>query len=227
MASSNDGAQDGGPFVDADLAKRAAQGDRAAFHLIMRRNNRALFRTARSILKDDNDAQDAVQEAYLRAFQAMDAFRGEAALRTWLVRIVANQALELLRRNKRRAEVHHVDGQTADGDAMKRDNAEAGAELPEDAALRAQMRRLLEAAVDALPDDFRAAFVLRAVEGFSVEETASALDIPQATVRTRYFRAKQLLRDMLSREGGFDFADVFPFAGPLCDRMVARVMARL
>jgi RNA polymerase sigma-70 factor (ECF subfamily) len=211
--------------LDAELATRAVHADPEAFHLIMRRCNRTLFRTARSILKDDDEAQDAVQEAYLSAFRAMRDFRGEAALRTWLVRIVVNQALRQLRRNKRRAGLICL-GDEVPPPPAHASLADAAPERPEEAAVRGQIRRLLETAVDALPDEFRTAFVLREVEGFSVEETASALGIARATVRTRCFRAKSLLRERLSSDG-FDLASAFPFAGASCDRMIARVMARL
>jgi RNA polymerase sigma-70 factor, ECF subfamily len=197
-----------------------------ALHLIMRRCNRTLFRAARSILKDDHEAQDAVQAAYLSAFRAMDGFRGQAALRTGLVRIVVNQALRQLRDNKRRAGLICLGEEMPPPSAHPSPGA-AAPERPEEAAARGQVRGVLEAAIDALPDNYRAAFVLREVEEFSVAETASALGIPEATVRTRCFRAKSLLREALSREDGCDLAGAFPFAGVRCDAMVARVMARL
>lgn len=211
---------------DAELAARAAAGDQRAFEAIMRRNNQLLFRTARSILKNDEEAEDAVQEAYLHAFRALGSFRADARLSTWLVRIVANEALGGLRR--RSADVIPLDT------AM--DAAEPYSETwmdqdpnsqPEHAAVRAQVRKLIEARIDRLPDAFRTVFVLRAVEEFTVQETAAALSIPETTVRTRFFRARSLMREGLSRDLDLAYEEAFAFAGERCDRIVARVMAKL
>jgi len=198
---------------DAELARRVAGGDHAVFAQLMRRYNRLLYRTARAILKDDAEAEDALQDAYLLAFRAMANFRGEARLSTWLVRIVANEALGRLRKRARAAEVTYLD--------------ESARDEPERAALRTEVLRLLESKVDRLPDAFRAVFVLRALEEMSVEETAAALEIPEATVRSRYFRAKSLVREALASEIDAAFDDTFAFDGERCDRMVAAVMARL
>jgi RNA polymerase sigma-70 factor (ECF subfamily) len=194
----------------------------------MRRHNQMLYRTARSILKDDAEAEDAVQEAYLLAYCGMVRFRGDAKLSTWLVRIVVNEAIARLHKRNRSAEVIQLDG----GVKPEHEAAEVnmdGAELerPERAALRAETRRLLESKIDGLPTAFRAVFVLRAIEEMSVEEAAAALGVPKATVRTRFFRAKGLLREALSREIDPTFEDVFAFAGTRCDRTVAGLMARL
>jgi RNA polymerase sigma-70 factor (ECF subfamily) len=186
----------------------------------MRRHNRTLFRTARAILRDDAEAEDAVQEAYLQAYRALGTFRGDARLSTWLVRIVANEALGRLRKRTRRADVLPLIP-VEEIPAMRTEDG------PEGAAQRAQMRRLLEERIDALPDAYRAVFVLRALEELSVEETAAALGIAQATVRTRFFRARSQLREALSREIDLAYDDAFSFAGERCDRVVARVLARL
>jgi RNA polymerase sigma-70 factor (ECF subfamily) len=213
---------------DREMAGRIATGDRAAFVVLMRRYNQKLYRTARSILRDDAEAEDAVQEAYLIAYRSLGGFRGDATLSTWLVRIVVNEALGRLRRRKRDAEVirlghdgdHEHDAREATMDA-------APFQQPEREALRAETRRLLEAKIDLLPETFRTVFMLRAVEEMSVEETAAALDIPEATVRSRYFRAKGLLREALAREIDIALADAFAFAGARCDRIVAGVLDRL
>jgi RNA polymerase sigma-70 factor, ECF subfamily len=212
---------------DVELARRVAQGDQAAFQQLMRRHNRVLYRTARSILKDDAEAEDALQEAYLRAFHAIGDFRGEAKLSTWLVRIVANEALGHLRKRTRSAQAIPITRYAEGLEAVEAHMNESLAEQPEDAALRAQTRRLLEAKIDQLPDAFRTVFVLRAVEELSVEETAAALDIPEATVRTRFFRARSQLREAISSEVDCAIEDAFAFDGARCDRIVAAVMARI
>ena len=213
---------------DFELAQRIASGDRDALRLLMRRHNQTLYRTARGILRDDAEAEDAVQEAYLLAYRAMDRFRGDAKLSTWLVRIVVNEATGRLRKRSRAAQVIRIDGGgEQDSETPEVSMKEDPSETPERAALRSETRRLLERHIDALPGTFRTVFMLRAVEEMTVEETAAALDIPQATVRTRYFRAKALLREALSREIDFALEDAFAFAGARCDRIVAGVLARL
>lgn len=210
---------------DSELARRAAGGEAAAFAAIMRRHNRLLFRTARSILKSDADAEDALQEGYVHAWRALGQFREDARLSTWLVRIVANAALEHLRR-KRVSTVPLEDAMTTTEPAVQASLAGAPAQLPDRVAMRAQIRALLEARIDLLPEAFRRVFMLRAVEELSVEEVAEALDIPPATVRTRFFRAKSLMRESLASEIDVTLADAFAFDGARCDRMVAVVLAR-
>jgi len=214
-------------LTDAELARRVAERDEAASRQLMRRHNRILYRTARSILKDDAEAEDVLQEAYLRAFHAIGAFRGESKLSTWLIRIVANEALARLRKRTRAAQAIPVLHDGRDLETAEEPMNESAPEQPERAAQRAQTRRLLEAEIDLLPEAFRTVFVLRALEELSVEETAAALDIPEATVRTRFFRAKGLLREALSREVDFAVEDAFAFDGARCDRIVAAVMARI
>jgi RNA polymerase sigma-70 factor (ECF subfamily) len=213
-------------FSEAELALRIAAGDTAALEALMRRYNRTLFRTARAIVRDDAEAEEALQDAYLKVFRSMAQFRGDSKLSTWLVRIVANEALMRRRKRARSAEVVtlHSEG---DGFEPKAEQAMDVNEGPERLAVRAQTRRLLEAKIDALPDAFRTVFMLRALEEFSVEETAQALGIPEATVRTRFFRARGLLREALSREIDFAFEDAFAFDGARCDRVVADVLSQL
>ena len=190
----------------------------AEFEQLMRRHNRALYRTARSIVKDDAEAEDALQEAYLLAFRAMEGFRGEASVSTWLTRIVINEAIARVRKRQRMADVIQLDGESA----MDENHAQ-----PEQALWRSEARRLIERKIDGLPDAFRTVFVLRALEEMTVEETAACLDIPEATVRTRYFRARGLLREALSRELDVALEDAFAFDGARCDRIVANVLERL
>ena len=212
---------------DSDLVLQIVGGNEAAFAVLMRRYNQTLYRTARSILKDDAEAQDAVQEAYLLAYKAMPAFRGDAKLSTWLVRIVVNESIARMRKRTRRAEVVHLDGEThEDLQAAEGYMTEATSGQPERAALQSEARRLLEAKIDKLPDAFRTVFILRALEEMTVEEAAASLGINEATVRTRYFRARSLLREALAREIDFAFDKAFSFAGERCDRIVAGVLAR-
>lgn len=211
---------------DAELAERAASGDDSAFEAIMRRHNRLLFRTARSILKSDAEAEDALQDAYLHAWRALPTFRADAKLSTWLVRIVINEALGRLRRSGAQVIPLETAMESTDRETQQslQDDAD---QRPEGAAMRAQVRRLMEARIDALPEAFRCVFMLRAVEEMSVEEVATALQLPQATVRTRYFRARGLLREGLSRDIDMALGDAFSFDGARCDRIVASVLAKL
>lgn len=210
---------------DIALVGRAAAGDEAAFEAIMRRHNRLLFRTARAILKSDQEAEDALQDAYLRAWGALGTFRDEARLSTWLVRIVANEALGRLRRKS--AEIVPLDAaMTSTEPDIQAALTDAPDDRPEPSAMRAQLRQLLESRIDLLPDAFRTVFMLRAVEEMSVEEVAEALQIPEATVRTRFFRARSLLREGLASAIDVTLADAFSFDGARCDRIVAGVLAR-
>lgn len=210
---------------DSELARRVAGGETAAFETLMRRHNRTLFRTARAILRDDAEAEDALQEAYLQAYQAIGSYRGEAKLSTWLARVVANEALMRLRKRARRAQIVPLQPSAAPEELDIPDTDMP--KTPEHHAEQEQMRRLLEAQIDSLPGDYRAVFVLRAVEEMTVEETAAVLGIPQATVRSRLFRARSLLREALASKIDLACADAFAFAGERCDRMVANVMQRI
>ena len=211
---------------DEELARRVGQGDAAAFEALMRRHNRTMFRTARAILRDDADAEDALQEAYLQAFRTIGGFRGDAKFSTWMARVVANEALARLRKQVRRAAIVPLQG----GVEMDEINATTEHRMdqgPENAARRAEMRKLLEQRIDALPGAYRPVFMLRAVEEYSVEETAAILQIPEATVRSRFHRARSLLREKLASEVDLAYEEVFGFAGERCDRIVATVMQRI
>jgi RNA polymerase sigma-70 factor, ECF subfamily len=211
---------------DAELAARAGRGEAAAFELLMRRHNRTLFRTARAILRNDAEAEDALQEAYLQAYRALPEFRAEARFTTWMVRIVANEALMRLRKETRRAQIVPI--QSADATPGLEDLTDSQMDKrPEPSAERAEVRRMLETQIDALPDVYRTVFMLRAVEELPVEEIAAVLQIPEATVRTRFFRARSLLREALAQKIDLAYADAFAFAGERCDRIVASVLARI
>ena len=212
---------------DAALARAVEAGEVRAFERMMRQHNRVLVRTARAILKDDGEAEDAVQEAYLQAYRSIAKFRGEARLSTWLVRIVANEAFGRLRRHARRAAIVpiHIEDDTAHD--VRIESEAPAMDRPDNAALRSEMRHLLESRIDALPDAYRTVFMLRAVEELSVEETAASLGIPESTVRTRFFRARSLLREALAQDVDRAYVDAFGFAGERCDRIVTNVLARL
>jgi RNA polymerase sigma-70 factor (ECF subfamily) len=213
---------------DLELARRIAAHDHAAFELLMRRYNQRLYRTARSILKDDAEAEDVLQDAYLLIYRAINNFRGNAQLSTWLTRIVVNEAIAKSRKSSRRAEVIRLDGDIGQNNGATEVSMNADvSESPERAAMRAQTRDLLEQKIDGLPDAFRTVFVLRALQEMTGEEVAACLDIPEATVRTRFFRARIMLREALSREIDFAFEEAFSFDGARCDRIVAGVLARL
>jgi len=211
--------------TDLGLAQRAAAGDAAAFERIMRKNNRMLFRTARAILHDDTEAEDCLQTAYLLAYRAMGKFSGQSKLSTWLARIVINEAIGRSRAIARRGATIPIDGAGGpDTPYLQLASDTAG---PEEETMRAEMRRLIEQRIDALPEPFRVVFVLRGVEEMSVEETAAVLGIPEATVRSRFFRARGLLREALAREVDLSVNDAFAFDGARCDRLVAGVMKRI
>ena len=214
--------------TDAELVERAANGDESAFERIMRKNNRLLFRTARSILKSDAEAEDALQDAYLRAWRALSTFRADSKLSTWLVRIVINEALGRLRRRKS-AQVIPLESVMEPFNRQTQESTEEDDpnQEPDRLAMRSQVRRLMEARIDLLPEAFRIVFMLRAVEELSVEEVAAALEIPEATVRTRFFRARSLLRESLSRDVDLVISDAFSCDGGRCDRIVANVLAKL
>ena len=219
---------DVGRLADGDLAALAATGDAAAFRLIMERNNARLYRTARAVLRNDGEAEDVVQEAYVRAYGKLGTFRGEASLSTWLTRIALNEALGRIRKRRPSEELSAVDNETVPNrgeviwfPGMPNDTD------PERAVARREISGLLERAIDALPEAFRIVFVLRAVEDMSVEDTAATLAIPEATVKTRLYRARRLLRETIEEELGPAVADAFPFAGRRCARTTEIVLERL
>jgi RNA polymerase sigma-70 factor (ECF subfamily) len=213
--------------MSASLAARIASGDHAAFESLMRANNSRLFRIARAILKDDAEAEDALQDAYLVAYRRIADFRGDAHLTTWLTRIVINQALMRVRRRRRdRSVVPFEAPDRTDGEPAAMDVPDDEAESQAETVMRGEVRRLLERRIDELPVAFRTVFVMREVEDMSVDETAACLGIPAATVRSRLFRARALLRASLARDVDAATVEVFGFAGARCDRIVAGVLRR-
>jgi RNA polymerase sigma-70 factor, ECF subfamily len=207
------------------LLALARDGSGAAIQEIMRRNNRRLFRTARSIIGTDWEAEEVVQDAYVRGFQALDTFREEAQLGTWLRRIVINEARGRLRGRREHLPASELDDRTM-GEIIQFPGGVANID-PERQAAIAEIRCLLEQAIDALPEPFREVFVLRQVEGLSVEETAQVLALAPETVKTRLHRARLRLRRALQDQLESALKDTFPFEGERCRRLTAAVLRRL
>lgn len=213
---------------EASLVAQVLAGDQDAFRQLMQRSNQRLFRVARAVVKDEAEAEDVVQEAYMRAYEKLGRFRGDASLSTWLTRIVLNEANGRLRRRRPQVGLEGVAAEAppAAGRVLAFPS-KFGSEDPAAAAARVQVRHLLERAVDALPEPFRLVFILREIEECSVEETALALDLRPATVKTRLHRARQRLRADLHETLATTLTEAFPFLGARCDRMTAAVLARL
>lgn len=200
----------------------------AMLEAIMRDNNRRLYRFVRSMTASDSDAEDIVQETYLRAFRAMDGFDGRANLSTWLIRIAINVTHNRRRKSQVSEPIDDIDNIVSfNAYTNPRSPMTHAAPTPEQSAAQDQIRRYLESAVDQLPEEFRTVFMLRAVEEFSIEETAAALDIRPETVKTRLHRAKHRLRALLDDDVQSALQGIHPFGGSRCDRIVARVLLHL
>lgn len=204
---------------DRDLVARVREGDIAAFELIMRRHNRRMYRIARSVLRNEADAEDAVQDAYIRAYERLADFRGPDGFASWLGRIAFTVALDRIRRRGNVVALDDV--QTQRHAQMPLATQMPG---PERLAASSDLRALIERAVDALPDEFRAVFVLRAVEGLPAADIASQLAIAEDTVRSRYSRARKRIRASLGDSLEALMPDMYPFAGRRCDRIVQAVL---
>lgn len=210
---------------DAEVVRRALAADPDAFGSIMQRHNRRLYRIARSVLRDNSEAEDVVQEAYVAAFSHLQSYRGESSLATWLSRIAMNEALRRLRHKRTVGNFAALEEITEA--AIIQFPLSAPNDDPERTMAQRQILQLVEKAADALPDVHRTVFVARLIEGMSVEETAELLCIKPETVKTRLHRARQLVRDQLDRQIGPVLMDAFPFAGYRCRRMTEAVMKRL
>lgn len=212
---------------DLLLARLCGKRDRAAQRHVITSNNQRLFRTAWSVLRDRNEAEEAVQAGYLNAFAAIDNFQGRSSLSTWLTRIVMNEALARLRAQRRRHKLFQEEG-VASLVTYRDSLTQSSAEPAPDAALaREQLRHVIEHAVAGLSDGFRSVFVLREVEGLSVDETAEVLGIPAATVKTRLHRARSKLQQTLAPEVRGALNGSFPFAGADCAALTEQVLAKL
>ena len=210
---------------ERELIALARGGTGAAFGEIMRRNNRRLFRAARGIIGTDWEAEEVVQDAYVRAFRALGTFREEAALGTWLTRIVINEAQGRLRGRRETLPLSELDDKTM-GEIIQFPGGPLNAD-PERQAAVGEIRILLEGAIDALPGPFREVFILRHVEGLSTEETADVLSIEPETVKTRLHRARTRLQRALQDQLAPALKDTFPFEGERCQRLTRTVLDRL
>jgi RNA polymerase sigma-70 factor, ECF subfamily len=202
-------------LTDEEIVERILNGETALFELLMRRYNQRLYRITRAIVRDAAEAEDVTQDAYVRAFEHLDQFAGRARFSTWLTRIAVHEASARLRRRGRQTDIE---------ESMPIVSTAAG---PEQRAADRELGQAIEEAVDALPEVYGAAFMLREVEGLSTAETAACLDINAETVKTRLHRARALLRNHITARIGVAARETFQFAGARCDRTVAAVMARI
>jgi RNA polymerase sigma-70 factor, ECF subfamily len=208
---------------ECELVRLARGGDRDAFRIIVQRGNQQLFRVARSVMRDDLEAEDVVQEAYACAFAAIGGFRGDASIMTWLTRITLNEARRRLRRRRPMVWLDQFGGGTR---AIPLPASPEGDD-PEAGAARAQIRRLIERALDDLPEELRTVIVMRDIQECSVDETAASLNLHPGTVKTRLHRARRLMRKALHEDLSSMMTGVFPFLGARCQRMTEAVLRRL
>jgi RNA polymerase sigma-70 factor (ECF subfamily) len=226
MAIMNDpissaGVVDGQDRTDEEVVRQVLSGYPAMYELLMRRHNERLYRAARAITRDDREAEDVMQQAYVNAFANLHQFDGRARFATWLTRIAVNESLARVRR---RGRYEPFDDDVANEETSMLSPAPQN---PERAAFTGELRELLEWAIDRLPDGGREVFVLREVEGLSTAETAAALGVSEDVVKTRLSRARASLRHALYERTGATASDAFRFDRPRCDRIVARVLARI
>ena len=214
------------PAGDVELVKRALARDEAAVRDIIKANNRRLYRLARGILRNDGEAEDVVQETYVRAFTHLTDFRGESSLSTWLSRIAINEALGRLRRQRPSVEISSLPQGALEAQIIQFPLSSA-ADDPEKSMAQREIQHVVEGAIDELPEPFRLVFMTRVVEGMNVEETAEILDLKPETVKTRLHRARAMLRENVEKKIGPVVMEAFPFAGRRCDRLTEAVLKRL
>ncbi len=212
--------------TDAELVRRAGARDEAAVRSIMQANNRRLYRIARGILRNDAEAEDVVQETYVRAFTHLDSFRGNSSLSTWLARIAMNEALGRLRRQRPSVDLDTLAPGVVEAQIIQFPLS-AASEDPEKSMAQREIQQVVEHAIDELPEAFRIVFITRVIEGMNVEETAEILGLKPETVKTRLHRARTMLRDNVERKIGPVVMEAFPFAGKRCERLTAAVLQRL
>ena len=209
--------------TDEEIVRRIRAGEPALFEVLVRRHNQRLYRVARAILKDETEAEDVMQQAYVSAFTHLHQFEERARFATWLTRIAVHEALGRLRRRGRFEEVDEM----AEAHEKTMASLASKERSPEDEALAREMRAILESAFDALPEIYRSVFLLREVEAFSTTDAAECLGITEDTVKTRLHRARALLRHELFERAGLTAGELFPLHLSRCDRVLARVFARL
>jgi RNA polymerase sigma-70 factor (ECF subfamily) len=207
---------------DEEIVRRVVAGDSALFEVLMRRHNQRLYRVARTILRNEAEAEDVMQQAYVNAYVHLDQFADRARFSTWLTRIATYEALARLRRRGRFTEIEGMSESARDGDMLA-----AQGPNPEREAYLGELRTTLEGSVDALPEAYRSVFVLRDVEGLSTAETAECLELSADVVKTRLVRARAQLRRSILERAGLASRDLFPFHAPRCNRVVAAVMTQL
>ena len=207
---------------DEEVVARVLAGETALFEILMRRYNQRLYRMARVILRNDGEAEDVMQDAYVRAYEHLNQFAGKAAFSTWLTRIAIHEALARKRRSGRMEE---LDALSTTGDVMS--ILKSSDPSPESGAAQAEMRRILEEAIDRLPEAYRTVVVLREVEEMSVAETAESLGVTDAVVKTRLHRAHGMLRKELYSRARGGAAELYPFHAVRCDRVVKAVFERI
>ena len=225
MTSAYSLALDYAGMSDVDLAACCAQGDALAVRHLVSANNQRLFRTAWSILRNREEAEDVLQSCYAKALAAIGSFEGRSALTTWLTRIAINEALARKRALERRRKHLEAEGVSVLDHYREQLAGGSRAPNPEGEAAREQLRSMLEQAVAALPEGFRTVFVLHEIEGVSVEDAALALNIPTGTVKTRLMRARRKLQQALAPEVRAALTGTFPFAGADCARLTEQVLA--
>jgi RNA polymerase sigma-70 factor (ECF subfamily) len=211
---------------EADLVHRARARDEAAVRAIMKANNRRLYRLARGILRNDSEAEDVVQETYVRAFTHLADFRGDSSFSTWLSRIAMNEALGRLRRERPGVEISSLPQGTIEAQIIQFPLLSA-ADDPEKSMAQREVQHVVEGAIDELPEPFRMVFITRVIEGMNVEETAEILDLKPETVKTRLHRARIILRENVEKKIGPVVMEAFPFAGRRCDRLTEAALKRL
>ena len=207
--------------ADEDVVRQVLEGDTALFELLMRRYNERLYRAARAITRDDREAEDVVQQAYVNAFSHLRQFKGDAGFATWLTRIAINEALARVRRRSR---YEPFDDEAPQVEKLM---SWSSSPDPERQAFTGELRELLEWAIDSLPDGAREVFVLRDVEGLSTFDTAQSLGVSEDVVKTRLSRARGALRRALLARAGESAPEAFRFLRPRCDRVVGHVLARI
>jgi RNA polymerase sigma-70 factor (ECF subfamily) len=207
------------PISDEEVVQRVRAGETGLFEVVMRRYNQRLYRVARAILRDDAEAEDVMQQAYVNAYLHLEQFENRATFSTWLTKIAVYEALARARRRDRFDQTNTIH----DGDDETMDSLKSRGPDPERQAFIGELHALLESAIEALPGHYRAVFVMREVEGMSTAETAECLEITEKTAKTRLHRARMLLREDLYQRAGVVSAAVFPFQAPRCDRVVAAV----
>lgn len=213
--------------TDPELVAGVLAGDEASVRALIQKYNRRLYRVARSVIGDDTEAEDVLQDAYVRAFAALGGYRGDASLATWLTRIVVNEALQRLRHRKARPLEALMPAGRREPAEIIPFPVQASSPDPEITMAQREICALVEQAIDRLPQEFRTVLVARTIEGMSTEETAAALDLKVETVKTRLYRARQMLRAALDEHLEAHFAHLFPFGGMRCERMADAVLARL